>query len=335
MRRLSGFLAASMLLAPADETSGSGGAVPPPPPSVVKAIIDAAQKGSGDATRTALEAHGIQTVFADVKTWTPFKKEVAVKAIASDDLDALIAAASTLRIEVLPAVVNAKGYEDRDPVAGTKGIRLAQFVKAQLIASKTGRHIKEVVADLAARGKLDPFVVKALQEGTMLDGGALVPPQFSSELIPLLRAKTVLLKAGIQVVAMETDQLIYGRQNAPATAVYAGEAQVVAYSQAKVGQLKLSAKKLAAITAVTDEMLNDAGPVVDELIRQDLVQVIALRMEAAREEMRHCGEFDYVIMNQDFARAVDDLSAIVRAARLTSTRQQVRHSALINLLLHR
>ena len=68
---------------------------------------------------------------------------------------------------------------------------------------------------------------------------------------------------------------------------------------------------------------------------QDAPEVIALRMEAAREEMRHCGEFDYVIMNQDFARAVDDLSAIVRAARLISTRQQVRHSALINLLLHR
>ena len=49
--------------------------------------------------------------------------------------------------------------------------------------------------------------------------------------------------------------------------------------------------------------------------------MIARRLEAAREEMRHCGEFDYVIMNQDFARAVDDLSAIVRAARLTAPRQ--------------
>ena len=43
---------------------------------------------------------------------------------------------------------------------------------------------------------------------------------------------------------------------------------------------------------------------------------------AAREEMRHCGEFDYVIMNQDFARAVDDLSVIVRAARLTAPRSR-------------
>ncbi|TMG99249.1 MAG: guanylate kinase [Betaproteobacteria bacterium] len=62
---------------------------------------------------------------------------------------------------------------------------------------------------------------------------------------------------------------------------------------------------------------------------QDSGDVIARRLEAAREEMRHCGEFDYVIMNQDFARAVDDLSAIVRAARLTAPRQQIRHARLI------
>jgi guanylate kinase len=67
---------------------------------------------------------------------------------------------------------------------------------------------------------------------------------------------------------------------------------------------------------------------------QDTPDVIARRLEAAREEMRHCGEFDYVIMNQDFARAVDDLSVIVRAARLTAARQQVRHAGLIAQLLH-
>ena len=66
---------------------------------------------------------------------------------------------------------------------------------------------------------------------------------------------------------------------------------------------------------------------------QDTDEVIARRIDAAREEMRHCGEFDYVIMNQDFARAVDDLSVIVRAARLAAPRQQVRHAALIAGLL--
>ena len=67
---------------------------------------------------------------------------------------------------------------------------------------------------------------------------------------------------------------------------------------------------------------------------QDSDAVIAQRLEAAREELRHCGEFDYVIMNQDFARAVDDLSAIVRAARLTASRQQVRHAKALAELLN-
>jgi guanylate kinase len=66
---------------------------------------------------------------------------------------------------------------------------------------------------------------------------------------------------------------------------------------------------------------------------QDPADVIEQRLVGAREEMRHCGEFDYVIMNQDFARAVDDLSVIVRAARLTATRQQVRHARALARLL--
>ena len=67
---------------------------------------------------------------------------------------------------------------------------------------------------------------------------------------------------------------------------------------------------------------------------QDSNAVIGQRLDAAREEIRHCGEFDYVIMNQDFARAVDDLSAIVRAARLTAPRQQVRHAKALAELLN-
>ena len=66
---------------------------------------------------------------------------------------------------------------------------------------------------------------------------------------------------------------------------------------------------------------------------QDAPDIIMRRLDAAREEMRHCVEFDYVIMNQDFARAVDDLSAIVRAARLAAPRQSARHAQLLQRLL--
>lgn len=66
---------------------------------------------------------------------------------------------------------------------------------------------------------------------------------------------------------------------------------------------------------------------------QDSPAVIARRLEAAREEIRHCGEFDYVIINQAFAAAVDDLAAVVRASRLRTAQQRVRHDALLSSLL--
>jgi guanylate kinase len=68
----------------------------------------------------------------------------------------------------------------------------------------------------------------------------------------------------------------------------------------------------------------------ERLVRrgQDDQDTIALRLNAAREEMRHCGEFDYVIINQDFASALDDLSAIVRASRLRSV-QRGRYKGLL------
>ena len=62
---------------------------------------------------------------------------------------------------------------------------------------------------------------------------------------------------------------------------------------------------------------------------QDDKLTIARRLEAARDEIRHCTEFNYVIINQDFASAVDDLTAIVRASRLSAPQQCVRHEALI------
>ena len=69
----------------------------------------------------------------------------------------------------------------------------------------------------------------------------------------------------------------------------------------------------------------------ERLVRrgQDDEDTIARRLSAAREEMRHCDQFDYVIINQDFASAVDDLSAIVRASRLRGAPQRVRYKGLL------
>jgi guanylate kinase len=66
--------------------------------------------------------------------------------------------------------------------------------------------------------------------------------------------------------------------------------------------------------------------------RQDSSAVIERRLKAARGEIAHLEEFDYVIINNNFDDAVDDLASIVRSARLRLPSQIARHSDLINSL---
>jgi guanylate kinase len=65
---------------------------------------------------------------------------------------------------------------------------------------------------------------------------------------------------------------------------------------------------------------------------QDAPESIERRLRAAREELAHVGEFDYVIINRDFDVAVADLVSIVRAQRLRLAAQLERHRDLINRL---
>lgn len=65
----------------------------------------------------------------------------------------------------------------------------------------------------------------------------------------------------------------------------------------------------------------------------DSSATIARRLAAARDEMRHVGEFEYVIINDDLHRALDDLLAVVRASRLLYAAQNRRYSLLFASLL--
>lgn len=66
---------------------------------------------------------------------------------------------------------------------------------------------------------------------------------------------------------------------------------------------------------------------------QDAPEVIAQRLANARDEISHVGEFDYVIINGEFGVAANELQAVVRAERLRTAHQLLRHSVLMNRLI--
>ena len=66
---------------------------------------------------------------------------------------------------------------------------------------------------------------------------------------------------------------------------------------------------------------------------QDSEEIIAGRMKEAVSEMVHYDEYDYVIINDDFDVALEDLKAVFRSNRLVLKKQQQRHGALLNQLI--
>jgi len=67
--------------------------------------------------------------------------------------------------------------------------------------------------------------------------------------------------------------------------------------------------------------------------RQDDAQVIARRMRDAVSEMSHYDEYDYLVINDLFDRAREEMAAIIRARRLRLAPQAQRHAALLASLL--
>ena len=65
---------------------------------------------------------------------------------------------------------------------------------------------------------------------------------------------------------------------------------------------------------------------------QDRPEVVDRRLAAARDDLSHLVEFDYVIINDQFETAVAELAAIVRAERLKREVQMKRHESLIRNL---
>jgi guanylate kinase len=64
---------------------------------------------------------------------------------------------------------------------------------------------------------------------------------------------------------------------------------------------------------------------------QDADAVIRRRLQNAAEEMRHAVEFKYVIINNNFDDALQDLWAVVRAERVTTGRQLARHPEIFGM----
>ena len=68
--------------------------------------------------------------------------------------------------------------------------------------------------------------------------------------------------------------------------------------------------------------------------QNDDPETIDRRMSAAREEVSHYKEFDYIVINDDFEQALAELKAIIKATNLASCRQSAYFDDFVSKIIN-
>lgn len=119
--------------------------------------------------------------------------------------------------------------------------------------------------------------LKAMGEGTSTAGGFLVPAQYITELIEIVRAKTIADQLGVRRMGVNSNTGYIPRQTGASTAAWLAEAGTITASDLTFDQLQYTIRKLAAYAVVSNELINDSNPAVDSIIREDLAAAMALQ----------------------------------------------------------
>ena len=119
---------------------------------------------------------------------------------------------------------------------------------------------------------------KALGQEVGTRGGFLVPTQVSSQLIPLLKDKSVVRRMpGVKTIKMRSDKLEFGRVDSGPEISWGGEAVTIAEDTSlEFGQNTLQVKKAVCLYKTSRELLMNANPGIDDIVRAELVEALAL-----------------------------------------------------------
>ena len=125
------------------------------------------------------------------------------------------------------------------------------------------------------------FISKALSANIDVTGGFLIPELLSTEIIEFLRPASVIRSMGARVIPLANLQLVIPKITGGARATYIGENVNIRATQESFGQITLSAKKLAALVPISNELLQVNTAAADKIVREDLVKALAQREDQA------------------------------------------------------
>ena len=119
---------------------------------------------------------------------------------------------------------------------------------------------------------------KALAEGSTTSGGFLVVPQYIQELVLLRRATAPLLDY-VRMVPTRSNLVYVPTQTTVMTVGWTAENATKPSTDEVYGQIAVNIFTLAGIAKISNQLLEDSTPSVDDVIRQDLMRGLNIEMD--------------------------------------------------------
>lgn len=168
-----------------------------------------------------------------------------------------------------------------------KGQLFARAVQGIALARLTGKSAEEINKDRFG-DNAGPVIAatKALESGQINpaspageEGGFLIGEDFVQEIIELLRSASVVMSMNPRVFPMPDGNLTIPAFNTGSAASYVGENTNISKTEPTFRQVTLSAKKLAAIVPVSNDLIRFSTVNSEQAIRDDLIQAMAVKMD--------------------------------------------------------
>jgi HK97 family phage major capsid protein len=123
-----------------------------------------------------------------------------------------------------------------------------------------------------------PNILKALNETTDASGGYLVPDQFAKRLFEYLQQKSVMLKV-VETVQMTSDLWKAPKLTGGTTARWIGENATITSSDTTFDQVTMTAQKVAALTQLSTELMEDSFTDVMRLLAEQMAIDLAYAID--------------------------------------------------------
>jgi HK97 family phage major capsid protein len=151
------------------------------------------------------------------------------------------------------------------------------------LSTTTPTAVRSPVRQDIETGGIAAFLSKALAEGTGTAGGYLVPVQLAAEVLTMLRARSAVMRMGPTVVPVEKELDINSLSTGASASYVAENARIPVSEQTFAQSVLLRPKDLTALVPISNRLLKDAAsnPSIEQVIRSDLAEVMALRADLA------------------------------------------------------